>query len=92
MRSKTTKAFREQFAALPKDVQRLARSAYKRFQENPSASGLNFESVHASGLYWSVRVGSQYRAVGVRRKDDRDTIVWFWIGTHNAYDKLLNQF
>jgi hypothetical protein len=27
-----------------------------------------------------------YRALGVRRDD---TIVWFWIGSHADYDKLL---
>ena len=28
-----------------------------------------------------------YRAVGVR---DEDTIIWFWIGSHSDYERLLS--
>jgi hypothetical protein len=31
-------------------------------------------------------VGIGYRAVGVV---DGDTVIWFWIGSHADYDKLL---
>jgi hypothetical protein len=34
-----------------------------------------------------VRVTESYRAVGVRKADDE--IVWFFIGTHAEYDRLL---
>jgi hypothetical protein len=36
---------------------------------------------------YSVRVGLDYRAVGLLQGD---TITWFWIGTHDDYDKLLS--
>ncbi len=36
---------------------------------------------------YSVRAGIGWRAVGVMK--DADTIVWFWIGPHSEYDKLL---
>lgn len=29
-----------------------------------------------------------YRALGVRREE---TIVWFWIGKHSDYEKLIGQ-
>jgi hypothetical protein len=35
---------------------------------------------------WSARVGIHYRAVGER---DGDQILWYWIGTHAEYDRLL---
>ena len=35
---------------------------------------------------WSVRVGAHYRALGM---DGPDAIVWFWIGSHAEYDKLV---
>ncbi|MGI8732837.1 MAG: hypothetical protein ACR2LM_06000 [Pyrinomonadaceae bacterium] len=35
---------------------------------------------------WSVRVGAHYRALGL---DAADSIVWFWIGSHADYDKLV---
>jgi hypothetical protein len=33
-------------------------------------------------------VGLGWRAVGVR---DGDTMVWFWIGSHADYDRLLSE-
>jgi hypothetical protein len=33
-----------------------------------------------------VRVGLRYRALGVEVDDG---IVWFWIGSHSDYDRLL---
>jgi hypothetical protein len=35
-----------------------------------------------------VRVGTGWRAVGIVKDG---AILWFWIGSHNAYEKLLNQ-
>jgi hypothetical protein len=35
---------------------------------------------------WSARVGEQYRALG---KDVEGGVLWFWIGTHADYDKLI---
>lgn len=40
---------------------------------------------------WSVRITGDYRALGARRAATSDLIVWFWIGTHNDYDKLISQ-
>jgi len=38
------------------------------------------------GRLWSIRVGLHYRALAV--EDDAD-LVWFWVGTHAEYDRLL---
>jgi hypothetical protein len=35
-----------------------------------------------------VRVGRGHRAVGIREADE---VVWFWIGSHAAYDQLLRR-
>ena len=37
---------------------------------------------------FSVRITGGYRAVGVRAGEE---MVWFWIGTHAAYERLLAQ-
>ena len=37
---------------------------------------------------YSARVSTDYRALGVR---DGDDIVWFWIGPHHEYDRMLNR-
>jgi hypothetical protein len=34
----------------------------------------------------SVRVSRSYRALGRQR---RDAILWFWIGAHAEYDRLI---
>ena len=88
MNLRTTAEFREMFAALPVEVQRQARAAYRRFQQNPHHPGLRFRQVHTTEPIYSARVGLHYRAVGVL---DRGEIVWFWIGSHAEYDALLAQ-
>jgi len=87
-RSYRTKRFNELLAALPADAQRQAREAYELFKENPRHGGLQFKCVDPNEKppWYSVRIGAHYRALGAL---DGDTIIWFWIGTHQVYDKLL---
>jgi hypothetical protein len=86
MNSRTTRGFRERFAALPAHVQRQARGAYRLFRQNAAHPGLHFKQVHGDPPTYSARVGIGYRAAGVL---DGQTVTWFWIGTHADYDKLL---
>ncbi|RMF77408.1 MAG: hypothetical protein D6737_17765 [Chloroflexi bacterium] len=88
MKSRTTARFRRRFKTLPPQVQQQAREAYKRFINDPYHPGLRFKSVHGTLPIYSVRISRDYRAVGVR---EDETIVWFWIGTHADYGKLLSQ-
>jgi len=88
MNSRTTERFRKAFLGLPKHVQRQAKEAYKLFKQNPNHPSLRFKQVHATKLIYSVRISLNYRAVGVRDKDD---LVWFWIGSHTDYEKLIDQ-
>ena len=68
---------------LPANVQELARENYDLLKVNPYHPSLHFKRV---GRFWSVRVGRSYRAVAV---DAENGIVWFWIGTHAEYDRLV---
>jgi hypothetical protein len=52
------------------------------------APGLHFKKVHDDPPMYSARIGIGYRAVAVM---EGDAVIWFWIGTHAEYDKLLNQ-
>ncbi len=38
--------------------------------------------------YWSVRVGKSYRALGIEVENG---ILWFWIGPHGEYDRLIGK-
>lgn len=89
MISRTTEAFRERFAALPSDVQRQARDAYRRFQQNPSHPSLHFKSFKRRGLtLYSARIGLHYRTLAY---EDGSVLYWFWIGPHAEYDHLLDR-
>ncbi len=88
MNSRTTRRFRDLLAVLPAHVRRQAQEAYRLFQGNPAHPGLHFKQVHPDPPIYSARVGIGYRAVGAL---DGDTIIWFWIGSHADYDKLLQQ-
>ena len=86
MKSHTTLRFRQAFASLPDNARRQARAAYKHFQADPYHPGLRFKQVHVTRPIYSVRAGLGYRALAVR---DHDDLIWFWIGSHSDYDKLL---
>ena len=86
MISHTTASFRKAFSELPESLQRQAREAYRLFQGNPQHPSLWFKQVHASRPIYSVRIGLRCRALGVR---DGDVMVWFWIGSHDEYERLI---
>jgi hypothetical protein len=86
MKSFTSGRFRSMYADLPEDVQLRARRAYLLFRRNPAHPSLNFKKVENQTDIYSVRVGLGYRALG---RLDGEEIVWFWIGPHAEYDRLL---
>lgn len=88
MKSRTTAEFRKSFAALPKQVQEQTREAYRQFKENPSYPSLRFKKVHPELPIYSARISNNYRAVG---QLDGNTVIWFWVGSHAEYDRLLSQ-
>lgn len=65
------------------DIQSLADKSYARLKQDPRHPSLHFKKI---GRFWSARVGSHYRALAVEASGD---LVWFWIGTHADYDRLL---
>jgi hypothetical protein len=71
---------------LPVDVQRDATRAYRFFPGNPAHPGLQFKKLEGEDNIYSVRIGLEYRALAVMKKDG---IVWYWIGSHSEYDRLV---
>jgi len=71
------------YAKLPPSVRDLAKKNYALLKENPYHPSLHFKRV---GRYRTLRVGLRYRAIAV---EDGDNMVWFWIGSHAEYDKLV---
>jgi len=86
MKSRATSDFWRLYNRLPPSIQKSAKQAYARFRQNPNHPSLHFKKVHPTQQIYSVRVSKGYRALGVR---EDDAIVWFWIGSHEDYDRLL---
>ncbi len=86
MKSLTLPKFWQLYRLLPEATRELARKNYRLFMTNPDHPGLNFKKLQGVGNYWSVRVGRDYRAVGLR---EGETISWLWIGPHAEYDRLF---
>jgi len=89
MKSHIDADFRKAYSKLPKEARDQARKAYELFKQNPYHPSLHFKRVHATDPVYSVRATISYRALGVK---DGDVIIWFWIGHHSEYDKILTQF
>ncbi len=83
MRHRATPDFWYHYRQLPHDVQELADRCYELLKQAPRYPSLHFKQVDR---FWSVRVGLHYRALAVEQDTD---LVWFWIGSHAKYDKLL---
>ena len=89
MNSRITGKFRKSFEKLPAEIQEQARRAYRLFIENPHHPSLRFKSIHSTRPIFSIRVGLNYRAIGIQ---DGNDIIWFWIGSHADYDRLIRTF
>jgi len=72
------------YKTLPKDVKDLADKNFELLKADPKHPSLHFKQI---GNLWSVCVGKHYRALGF---DKKEGIVWFWIGSHANYDKLIS--
>lgn len=83
MRHHTNEKFWATYDLLPDAVRRLAERNFKLLRDDPHHPSLHFKQV---GRYWSVRVGLDHRALAARKGDD---FVWFWIGPHSEYDRLI---
>jgi hypothetical protein len=83
----TLPCFWRHYRQLPKDVQELADKNHKLLVTNPDHPSLQLKKVGSTKQLWSVRVGMHYRALGL---DKPEGIVWFWIGSHAEYDKILS--
>jgi hypothetical protein len=89
MTSRTTERFRKSFSKLPANVQDQANRAFALWRRDVNHPSLQFKRIHVTDPIYAVRIGIHWRALAVVR-DDR--AVWFWIGHHSEYDKLISQW
>ena len=80
----TSPSFRSAYEVLPTLAQKIADRNYEILKTNPKYPSLHFKKVKG---YWTIRAGIHYRALAVEVKGG---LLWFWIGSHAVYDKLVN--
>ena len=83
MIGRTHRRFWKCFEALPAAVQKLAREKYALWKRDPYHASLRFEE-RRNGIC-VIRIGNHYRAVALR---EGDVVAWFWIGTHEEYNRF----
>ena len=83
MNHHTTADFWDCYARLPKAAQSVADRHYALLRADSRHPSLRLKRI---GRLWSVRAGSGYRALAA---DGHDGLVWFWIGPHDDYERLL---
>jgi len=77
--SHTNSNFWKLYKKLPLNIRETAKKQYRLFASDPYHASLHFKCVHSARPI-------NYRAVGVL---EENIIVWFWIGLHDDYDRLL---
>lgn len=78
-----TPDFWDCYNKLPASVRNVADKNFDLLKRDSSHPSLHFKKVVR---FWSARVGIQYRALAVEAGED---LVWFWIGSHAEYDRLI---
>jgi hypothetical protein len=73
------------YRSLPDEVRDLADKNFSLLRQNPQHPSLKLKKI---GDFWCARVGLHYRALARER---REGLIWFWIGHHGEYDRLLGR-
>ena len=76
-------SFWKRYETLSRVIRELADKQFALLKANPQHPSLRFKRVKR---FHSVRVGVHYRALAV---DVADGLLWFWIGSHAEYDRLV---
>ena len=87
--NRRTREFRRMFALLPPVVQAMAHARFRDFRDDPFGASLHNHPLidggrgqHLPGSR-SVWLNQRYRAI---YRVDRGVNVWYWVGSHSAYN------
>jgi hypothetical protein len=86
MKSETLPSFWKEYAKLNAELKQRARKAYGLWSVNPFHPSLRFKCINQAENLWSVRITRGIRAIGIL---DGDTVIWFWIGSHDDYETFF---
>jgi hypothetical protein len=82
--SRANARFWRGYRLLAPETRTLARKTYRLWRINPRHPSLHFKKVLPD--LWSIRVGRDYRALAT---EETGLLIWFWIGPHDEYERLL---
>jgi hypothetical protein len=83
MKHHTSSSFWACYENLPIKIRNVANKNFQLIKQDLHHPSLHTKKV---GRYLSVRIGNRYRALSVEVDDG---LLWFWIGTHSEYDRLI---
>jgi hypothetical protein len=86
MKSYASPRFWRLFQELPQETKETAVRNFRLWQENPHHPSLRYRRLQGKDDLVTVRVGRDYRAVGLL---ESGAVQWIWIGSHADYDQLL---
>lgn len=86
MKSEVLPSFWTEYRKLSDNLRQRTRKAYRLWAENPFHPSLHFKCINNQEEIWSVRVALGYRALGFK---EEDTLTWFWIGSHDDYERFF---
>lgn len=86
MKSEVLPSFWAEYRKLNDEIRQRTRKAYQLWSENPFHPSLHFKCINQQEEIWSVRVTRGYRALGFK---EEDRVTWFWIGSHDNYEKFF---
>jgi hypothetical protein len=83
MKHFATPEFWAHYRQLPAGIRALADKNFALLKQNPQHPSLRLKKI---GIYWSARVGLRHRVLA---KERTEGLVWFWIGPHDEYERLV---
>jgi len=86
IKSCTLPSFWDAYEKLYQEIKKQAKRKYELWLEDPFYPSLHFKCIHTSENIWSARITLNYRVLGIF---EGDTVTWFWIGSHDDYEKYF---
>lgn len=72
------------YRRLPEEIQQTANKSFALLKQDPRHPSLQLKKLDS---LWSARVGLHYRALAIEVPGG---FLWFWIGTHAEYDRIVD--
>ena len=88
MTGSTTEKFNGLFATLPLRVRKRVQWCLLIWASDPSHPSLFLKKPFGNKSFWSMRITKGYRAIGYLKGDK---MFWFWVGSHDNYERMLSQ-